>query len=330
MNTEPKITPELKAGAIFEGNINISTKGVGYVKVRDLGISIEVPKDALNRAFHGDTVKAEVTALIPDMNPQGKVVEVTRRAKVGYAATLTYENGNHCIVTNDGRMYTPITIPEDKLNGASQGQKVFCRITDWPDPNAAPFGEVLRVLGTPMENNAEMLAFALEKGFDNTYPDAVIKEAEAISARGIPQEDMDGRRDFRETATFTIDPADAKDFDDAISVKFLEDGNTEIGVHIADVSHYVKRKSPIDVEAAERATSVYLVDRTIPMLPEVLSNDLCSLNPNVDRLTFSAVFIFTPDMKIIDEWYGKTVIHSHYRFTYETAQEVQTGWPTPR
>jgi ribonuclease R len=312
----------VKAGAIFEGSINISTKGIGYVKVRDLGISIEVPRDALNRAFHNDMVKVEVTSLPPDANPQGKIIEVVRRAKVGYSGTLSFENGNHCIVTNDGRMYTPITIPEQKLSGAKQGDKVFCRIEDWPNPTEAPIGAVVRVLGKPMENNAEMLSLALEKGFDNEYPEAVIKEAEAISARGIPESDKASRRDFRETITFTIDPADAKDFDDAISVKFLENGNIEIGVHIADVSHYVQRKSPIDVEAAERATSVYLVDRTIPMLPEVLSNDLCSLNPNVDRLTFSAVFIFTPDMNIIDEWYGKTVIHSHYRFTYENAQEV--------
>jgi ribonuclease R len=312
----------LKAGAVFEGSINISTKGIGYVKVRELGISIEIPRDALNRAFHNDMVKVEVTSLPPDANPQGKVIDVIRRAKVGYSGTLSFENGNHCIVTNDGRMYTPINIPDGKLSGAKQGDKVFCRIEDWPNPTEAPIGAVVRVLGKPMENNAEMLSLALEKGFDDEYPEAVIKEANEISARGIPESEKANRRDFRETVTFTIDPADAKDFDDAISVKFLEDGNTEIGIHIADVSHYVQRKSPIDVEAAERATSVYLVDRTIPMLPEVLSNDLCSLNPDVDRLTFSAVFIFTPDMKIIDEWFGRTIIHSHHRYSYEDAQAV--------
>jgi ribonuclease R len=312
----------LKAGALFEGGINISTKGVGYVKIKDLGIAIEVPRESLNRAFHGDTVRVEVTALLPDSNPQGKVVEVIRRAKVGYSGTLSFENGAHCIMTNDGRMYTPITIPTENLGGAVAGDKVFCRIADWPDPMQSPIGEVTRVLGKPLENNAEMLSLALEKGFDNTYPDAVMAEAEAISKRGIPEADKASRRDFRAIVTFTIDPEDAKDFDDAISVHYLDNGNIEIGVHIADVSHYVQRKSPIDVEAAERATSVYLVDRTIPMLPEVLSNDLCSLNPNVDRLTFSAVFIFTPEMKIIDEWFGKTIIHSHFRFSYEHAQQV--------
>jgi ribonuclease R len=313
---------ELKVGSIFDGGINISTKGTGYVKVRDLGIAIEVPREALNRAFHSDTVRVEVTDVPKDGNPQGKVIEVLRRAKVGYSGTLSFENGSHCIVTNDGRMYTPITIPEDRLGGAKQGDKVFCRIADWPDPMQSPAGEVVRVLGRPLENNAEMLSLALEKGFDNTYPEEVLKEAENISKRGIPEEDKVSRRDFRNTVTFTIDPEDAKDFDDAISVNYLDNGNIEIGIHIADVSHYVQRKSPIDVEAAERATSVYLVDRTIPMLPEVLSNDLCSLNPNVDRLTFSAVFIFTPQMEIIDEWFGRTVIHSHHRFTYENAQTV--------
>lgn len=317
-------SPELKIGAIYEGQINISTKGTGYVKVRDLNISVEIPREALNKAFHGDTVKAEVTALPgPDnINPLGKVIDITRRAKVGYAGTLSVEGGAHCIMSTDGRMYTPIIIPQDKLNGAVAGDKVFCRIHEWNDPMAAPLGEVTRVLGKPFENNAEMLSLALEKGFDNTYPEAVIKEAEEISAHGITEEEKNNRRDFRKVVTFTIDPEDAKDFDDAISVKFLEDGNTEIGVHIADVSHYVQPGMAIDTEASGRATSVYLVDRTIPMLPEVLSNDLCSLNPDVDRLTFSAVFTFTPSHELVDEWYGKTVIHSFQRFTYENAQTV--------
>ncbi len=314
--------PEAKAGGTYEGQINISTKGIGYVKVRDLGISIEVPREALNKAFHGDTVKAMITLMLPDMNPQGKVVEITRRAKVGYAGTLSLEGGAHCIMSNDGRMYTPIVIDNDKLNGAKAGDKVFCRIHEWNDPMAAPKGEVTRVLGKPLENNAEMLSLALEKGFDNTYPPAVIKEAEDISAHGITEEEKANRRNFRDITTFTIDPEDAKDFDDAISVQFLENGNTEVGIHIADVSHYVQPGMAINTEASERATSVYLVDRTIPMLPEVLSNDLCSLNPHVDRLTFSAVFTITPSFQIVDEWYGKTVIFSDQRFSYESAQKV--------
>ena len=309
-------------GDTFEGAITISGKGIGYVKVRELGISVEIPKDALNRAFHTDSVKVEVTSVLDGFNPQGKVLDIVRRAKAGYSGTVSCENGTHCIVTNDGRMYTPIIIPDSALSGAKQGDKVFCTITDWANPQASPNGRVDRVLGKPNDNDAEMLAFALEKGFDNTYPAEVQAEAEAISAHGITEKEKNNRRDFRQTVTFTIDPEDAKDFDDAISIKFLENGNTEVGVHIADVSHYVTPKSAIDTEAAKRATSVYLVDRTIPMLPETLSNDLCSLNPNVDRLTFSAVFTMTPDMKIVDEWFGKTVIHSSYRFSYESAQKV--------
>ncbi|HWC57979.1 MAG TPA: ribonuclease R [Candidatus Paceibacterota bacterium] len=314
----------LSVGATFEGSINISTKGIGYVRIRDLGTSIEIPREALNRAFHGDTVKVEVTDL-PNAahdNPYGKVTDITRRAKIGYSGTLSFEEGTHCIVTNDGRMYTPIVIPSDKLSGATQGDKVFCAITDWPDPMSAPTGEVVKVLGKPLENNAEMLSLALEKGFDSDYPPAVIAEAHAISERGITEEEKSNRRDFRRIATFTIDPEDAKDFDDAISVQFLDGGKIEIGVHIADVSHYVVPGSALDTEAYRRATSVYLVDRTIPMLPEALSNDLCSLNPDVDRLTMSAVFIFDKAMKVVDEWYGRTVIRSAQRFTYESAQHV--------
>lgn len=317
-----KTTAELKVGAQYDGGINISTKGIGYVKVRDLGIAIEVAREALNRAFHGDTVRVEVTALPSGENPQGKVIDIPRRAKVGYSGTLDFQQGAHCIVTNDGRMYTPITIPDSKLSGAKQGDKVFCAITDWQDPMQAPSGEVIRVLGKPLENNAEMLSLALEKGFDDNYPAEVDAEAKQIKEHGITEEEKNGRRDFRNITTFTIDPEDAKDFDDAISIQFLPDEKLEIGIHIADVSHYVRPDTALDKEAYRRATSVYLVDRTIPMLPEALSNDLCSLNPNVDRLTMSAVFTLDAKFNIVEEWYGKTVIHSAQRFTYENAQEV--------
>ncbi|MCC6198746.1 ribonuclease R [Candidatus Nomurabacteria bacterium] len=315
------MTP-LAAGASFEGVISISPKGIGYIKLRDFDITVEVPREALNRAFHHDIVKGEITSTPAGENPRGKVTDITRRSKIGYAGTLTFERGAHCITTTDGRMYTSIIIPDSKLSGAKVGNKVFCTITNWQDPMKEPTGEVVRVLGTPFENNAEMVALALEKGFDDQYSTEVLDEAARIKAAGISEEQKAGRRDFRQIATFTIDPEDAKDFDDAISVQFLKDNIVEIGVHIADVSHYVTPGSAIDKEAYRRATSVYLVDRTIPMLPEVLSNDLCSLNPDVDRLTFSAVFTFSPDKQIVDEWYGKTVIHSHQRFTYENAQQI--------
>ncbi|MEI6022785.1 MAG: ribonuclease R [bacterium] len=309
-------------GETFEGTINISGKGVGYVKIRESGFTIEIPREGLNKAFPGDTVEAKIVSTLNGENPQGIVVSIPRRAKVGYSGTLSIDNGAHCLIHNDSRIYTNINIAKDKLNGANPGDKVFCAITDWADPMAVPNGEIVRVLGKPLENDAEMLSLALEKGFDDSYPEDVIAEAKKIHEHGITEEEKQSRKDFRTTTTFTIDPADAKDFDDAISVKFLENGNTEVGIHIADVSHYVTPGSALDGEAYRRATSVYLVDRTIPMLPEVLSNELCSLNPDVDRLTMSAVFVFDKNNTIVDEWYGKTVIRSHYRFTYESAQEV--------
>lgn len=314
--------PKIKVGDIYEIPVNISSRGTGFAKIKERNIAIEIPKESLNRAFNQDIVKVEVTAVPKDSNPEGKVLDVIKRAKVGYSGTLTFENGFHCVVTNDGKMYTPIVIPQEKLGNAKNGDKVFCKIHSWNDPNKEPVGEVVKVLGKPLENTAEIVSFALEKGFDTEYPEAVVKEAEEIKARGIAEEDIVKRRDFRKITTFTIDPEDAKDFDDAISVNFLDNDMVEIGIHIADVSHYVKPGSAIDKEASQRATSVYLVDRTIPMLPEVLSNDLCSLMPNKDRLTFSAVFTFTKDFKIIDQWFGKGVIHSVHRFSYEDAQKV--------
>ena len=179
----------------------------------------------------------------------------------------------------------------------------------------------MEVLGIPNDNDAEMRAIALEKGFTNVFPEHVTEEAEALKTRGVIA-DTDTRRDFREVLTFTIDPADAKDFDDALSFKRNDDGTIEIGIHIADVSHYMPEGSALDKEASVRATSVYLVDRTIPMLPEVLSNDLCSLMPDVDRLTFGAVFTFSPAGDLIGEWFGRTIIHSDKRFSYEEAQEI--------
>ncbi len=313
---------ELRPQQTFEGSISISTKGVGYLKLKDLNETIEVPREGLNRAFHHDTVVAEITTLRSGEYPLGKVIEIKNRAKAGYACTLIEEHDKYFAISNDARMYVRIEIPKQNLHGATPGEKVFVTITQWENPMLDPTGEVLRILGKPLENEAEMHAIALEKGFDNFYPPEVEKEAAAIAARGIPAEDFANRRDFRSALTFTIDPEDAKDFDDAISVHYVENDLVEIGVHIADVSHYVRPSTALDKEAAERATSVYLVDRTIPMLPEVLSNDLCSLNPNVDRLTFSAVFVFDKNWNIQNEWFGKTIIHSDKRFTYEEAQAV--------
>ncbi len=218
-------------------------------------------------------------------------------------------------------MLHDIFVPLSDLNGAKNGQKVQVSITDWPEGAKNPIGKIINVLGTQGENDTEMNAILAQYGFPLSFPDAVEKEANAIPET-VSEAEIKGRRDFRQTTTFTIDPADAKDFDDAISFKKLENGNYEIGVHIADVSHYVLPKSNLDKEAYERATSVYLVDRVIPMLPERLSNGVCSLRPNEDKLCFAAVFELDDQANVITQWFGRTAIHSDKRFSYEEAQEV--------
>jgi ribonuclease R len=224
-------------------------------------------------------------------------------------------------VPDDRKMLHDIFIPLDRLNGAKDGYKAIAKIVDWPEDAKNPIGEITHVLGKQGENNAEMNAILAEYGFPLAFPDEVEKQAESIS-EDITKEEIARRRDFREILTFTIDPADAKDFDDAISFQKLKNGNIEVGVHIADVSHYVKPGSALDKEAFERGTSVYLVDRVIPMLPERLSNGLCSLRPNEDKLCFSAVFELDNDANVVEQWFGRTIIHSDTRFSYEDAQEV--------
>jgi ribonuclease R len=236
---------------------------------------------------------------------------------------LRKNQGALFVVADDHRMYRDIYIDPKSAQGITPGIKVLAEITAWDSDEEDPVGVIVQAIGKPGEHETEVRAIALDRGFDGLFPKDVEAEARAIPA--ISEKDFAGRRDFRNTLTFTIDPKDAKDFDDALSWQKLPNGNYEIGIHIADVSHYVKPGTALDREAARRATSVYLVDRTIPMLPERLSNDLCSLKPHVDRLTFSAVFEITPAGGIIGEWYGKGVIHSAHRFTYEEAQDVIEG-----
>ncbi len=317
----PRTSTELTSPFVT-GPIAISHKGTGKVRILGTDDFVEIDHNFLATACHGDTVKVALYPKARDKEQKGHVVEILRRSKLGFAGVLKKEHDIYFLIPADIRMYADIIIPTEKLNGAQIGQKIFVTITDWTDAKKAPIGEVTKVLGSPMEHNAEMEAIALEKGFDATFPPEVVEEANKIKARGITEADMKDRRDMRGISTCTIDPADAKDFDDAISFKKLDDGHFEIGVHIADVSHYVVPGTALDNEAKMRGTSVYLVDRTIPMLPEALSNDLCSLNPNVDRLTFSAVFDIDKNGVVHKEWFGRTVIHSDKRFSYEEAQEV--------
>lgn len=310
------------ANRYIDGIISISHKGIGNVRIKGQDDTIEIEHSFLRTACHGDTVKVLLHPKRSDKNQTGEVFEILRRSKKGYSGVLEKENDTYFLIPSDLKMYADIIIPSNKLAGAKVGQKVFVIITEWKDAKKAPIGEVNQILGMPMEHNAEMEAIALEKGFSANFPSIVKEEANEIAKRGIIEKDLKGRKDMRDVTTLTIDPVDAKDFDDAISFKKLLNGHVEIGVHIADVSHYVKLNTALDDEAQSRGTSVYLVDRTIPMLPEELSNGLCSLNPNVDRLTFSAVFELDMNGKIYSEWFGKTITHSDKRFTYENAQKI--------
>jgi len=309
-----------KANNRLQGTISISSKGTGYVKVLGQENDIEIDSRHLNTALQGDTVEI----LLHPKNKNrinGEVTKIISRAKTRFAGILEMEGKLFFFKPDDTKMYTDILIPKESLAGAKVGQKVFVEIVSWLDAKKAPLGKVVKILGRPGDNDTEMYSIAMEKGFDSELPNKVEEEAKKIKLAGIKESDYAGRRDFRKTLTFTIDPSDAKDFDDAISFKEVSPTTYEIGIHIADVSHYVKVGSSLDIEARERGTSVYLVDRTIPMLPEVLSNDLCSLVPNKDRLTMSAVFVIDKNAEVKSEWFGRTVIHSQKRFTYESAEE---------
>ena len=324
---------EIKANKL-RGIISISAKGTGYVAVlgiKEKGQDPEIDFKHLNTALHGDTVeiilhpkkfgRPSFAKGYGEARQTAEVSKIISRAKTRFTGVIEMENKLFFLKPDDTKMYTDILIPKEFLNSAKVGQKVFAEITSWTDPRKAPEGKIIKILGRPGDNNAEMHAIAIDKGFDSELPEKVELEARKIKQDGIRSADYGERRDMRKTLTFTIDPSDAKDFDDAISFKEVGSGEYEVGIHIADVSHYVKPGSALDAEAKERGTSVYLVDRTIPMLPEVLSNDLCSLVPHKDRLTMSAIFEIDKNAKVKSEWFGKTVIHSQKRFTYEEAEE---------
>lgn len=312
----------------FEGLISINTKGVGFFDILDREDSIEIQPEYVNRAFPGDTVEVELTGQRIKNREQGKVIKIVKRARDEFVGTVSRaaldtvgKEEKNFVMPDDKRIYVDIFL-SDK-HPVSVEDKVLVKITDWETLQ----GDVLKVIGKKGENNAEMESIVLEKGFRIEFPDDVEKEAEKIRStyKATATEEIGNRRDMRSVTTMTIDPADAKDFDDAISLKDLENDMYEIGVHIADVSHFVRPGSTLDRESEKRGLSVYLVDRTIPMLPEILSNDLCSLNPDEDKFTFSAIFKMTKEGKVLDEWFGRTVIHSNKRFTYEEANDIITS-----
>lgn len=310
---------------VVEGILDVNQRGSAYLVPDEGEEDIYVAAADLNHAFHGDRVEVTLYARKKKKKPEGFVSNIIKRNKTDFVGILERNRNFSFLIPDDRRMYVDIFIPNENLNKAADGQKVIARITDWPENAKNPFGKVVHVLGNPGDNDTEMHAIVAEFGFPLEFPQEVETEAKKIKTT-ISQNEIKKRIDFRDTLTFTIDPADAKDFDDALSFKKLENGNYEIGVHIADVSHYVRPNTKLEEEAFDRATSVYLVDRTIPMLPEMLSNGVCSLRPNEDKLTFSAVFEMDGEGKIYNQWLGKTVIHSKRRFTYEDAQErIESG-----
>jgi len=304
------------------GTVDMTADGSAYIVPDDeLENDIFVAPRKLRQALHGDYVKVHVYERKKGKKREGEVVEILQRAKTDFTGTIEISKNYAFFLPDDRKMLNDIFVPLANLNGAKDGEKVVVSIIEWPKNAKNPIGTVKAVLGKKGENDTEMNAILTDFGFPLKFPDEVEKAAQAIPDE-IPTEEIAKRRDFRDVLTFTIDPFDAKDFDDAISFRVLDNGNYEIGVHIADVTYYVTPDSILDKEAFSRGTSVYLVDRVIPMLPERLSNDLCSLKPNVDRLTFSAVFEMDDKANVLNEWFGRTIIHSDRRFTYEEAQEI--------
>lgn len=317
------------------GPLSISGKGTGYFNIplkegAEKPVSaedaIEIQKEFLNKAFPGDTVEVRRRPELMWGKVQGEVLKVISRARMEFVGVVERHGDMSYLIPDDRRMYTDIVLEKGKLGVAEPGMKVVVKVTSWKDGQTAPHGEIIRVIGKKGEHNTEMQAIVYEKGFQIEFPEGVDAEAKQIKEEEarpeVIAEQVKVRRDMRDVLTFTIDPADAKDFDDALSIKTLSPDLYEIGVHIADVSHFVRPGTLLDAEGRRRALSVYLVDRTIPMLPEILSNDLCSLNPHEDKYTFSAVFHITRSGEIKDKWFGKTIIHSDHRFSYEEAQEV--------
>ncbi|MBQ5517589.1 MAG: ribonuclease R [Bacteroidales bacterium] len=337
---EPVRTTERRSKSLeeFEGTVSLSRDGFGFVKVEGLQDDVFVPMRKLHFALNGDFVKIAVSkrrmqAGMKGRSLEGEVVKIIRRSTKPHIGILVVRGRQVWAIVESKYMPYDIRIdvngPDDlpEIGGlkAAHGMKVAVLVTDWPKRSVEPVGRIVDVLGVPGENDTEMHAILAEFQLPYRFEPEVEQAAEKISDAITPK-DLAGRRDFRGVTTFTIDPADAKDFDDALSFRELENGHLEVGIHIADVTHYVTPGSPIDKEAFARGTSVYLVDRTIPMLPEKLSNNLCSLRPKEDKLTFSAVFEMNDKAKVIGQWFGRTVINSDYRFDYEQAQQIiETG-----
>ncbi|MFV5684947.1 ribonuclease R [Flavobacterium sp. GB2R13] len=305
----------------YEGKIDMTGRKTAYFVCADLEEDVFIPTNNLNHALDKDIVKVYVYNRRKGKRPEGEVIEVIERNKTDFVGVIDIQKNFSFVSTANPKMYTDIFIPKDKIGEAEQGDVVLVHIEDWPDRADSPFGKVIKVLGKPGEHDTEIHAILAEYGLPSEFPIEVETYAQKIDT-SIEESEIAKRRDMRDTLTFTIDPKDAKDFDDALSFKKLENGNYEIGIHIADVSYYLEEGTILDDEAYQRATSVYLVDRVVPMLPEVLSNFACSLRPNEEKYTFSAIFEITETSQVVNQWFGRTVIYSDQRFSYEEAQYI--------
>ncbi|MFH4969275.1 ribonuclease R [Gaetbulibacter sp. M240] len=307
----------------FTGKLDLAAKGNGYVISDDFDDDIFIASNNINKALHNDEVEFYVYKRRKNGKLEGEITQVLQRAKSEYVGVIQIQkNSNFAFVIPDsGKMYTDIFVPINKTLKAEDGDKVLVRLDDWPENASSPNGKVIQVLGKPGEHNTEIHAILAEYGLPYEFPYEVEDFANKLDT-SITKEEIAKRRDMRKDLTFTIDPKDAKDFDDALSFKDLGSGLYEIGIHIADVSHYLQEGTVLDDEAYERATSVYLVDRVVPMLPEVLSNNACSLRPNEEKYTFSAVFKLNDKAEVKDQWFGRTVTYSDARFAYEEAQAI--------
>ena len=305
----------------YTGVADVTSRGQAYIIVDGLEDDIFINNKNLNHALHGDIIEVYVFKRRKGGKLEGEITKIVQRKRTEFVGIIQIQERFAFVNCSDTKMYTDIFIPKGKINKAENGDKVLVAIEDWPETADSPYGNIIKVLGKPGEHHTEIHSILAQYGLPYEFPKEVEEYANNIDTK-IHKDEIAKRRDMREDLTFTIDPKDAKDFDDALSFKVLENNTYEIGIHIADVSHYLSPGTLLDDEAYERATSVYLVDRVVPMLPEVLSNNACSLRPNEEKYTFSAVFKINNKAEIINKWFGRTVTYSDARFAYEEAQHV--------
>lgn len=306
------------------GEVDLKQTGKAYIISKELEEDVFIASNNTHHAFNGDIVKVRLFPKRGKHKTEGQIIEIIKRKKIQYVGVIEISKKFAFMIPDKESMPYDFFIPLENLNKANNGDKVLVTFVDWPEHSRNPFGEVTKVLGKPGDNNVEMLSIVADNDFPLSFPKEVEKAAHSIENK-VHEDEIAKRKDFRDVFTCTIDPVDAKDFDDALSLRKLENGNWEVGIHIADVTHYVKPNSAIDKEAYERGTSIYLVDRTIPMLPEQLSNLVCSLRPDEEKLTFSAVFELDEKAKVHKEWFGRTVTKSNRRYAYEEVQAMIEG-----